>query len=521
MQPLPLTPVAERLLSQLQAASKHARQGGPAFHVAGMGAAFYFAYEQLRNAAEYREHHLLLRSAIGRFLGRYVRLSDYEPAAGELITELTQAGYLKNDSVPLSAVSEIDHLLKNYALMYETLHATRRLDRNDTAGWFYDLASVHIEGLISHDALNPLVMQFAYEHYLEAVDRTAAVGKLRPDDQNYRVAMYCAIQRSLFKSDLATIRYYCVSTSLPDLMHTPIEHFVELNMLITELYQAPLTNQLVRLISRYGAPMRILREVILGGDSPNLLPDRAKTLSRVRTTCAMQYIQVHDKLRGRLGKAILFVFITKTLVGVSIEVPYDLITAGAVAYQPLVSNIVFPMLYLFAISVSITQPSSQNTELIANYVERILYQGSGAPVEYRPRRRVSKRSLNAVFNLIYAAGFLGSLALLLWGLESLGFNIVNGAVFFVFLSAVSFLGFRLRSTSRELVMLDERQSVIQTLADFLTAPFVRIGHWLSDTYARANFVTGLLDIVIEMPLKTTLRMMRQWAGFLRDKQDEL
>lgn len=521
MQPLPLTPVAERLLTQLQAASKHAPHTGPAFHVAGMGAVFYFAYEQLRNAAEYREHHLLLRSAIGRFLARYVHLSDYEPAAGELITELTQAGYLKNDSVPLTAVTEIDHLLKNYGLMYETLHATRRLDRTATASWFFDLASVHIEGLISRDALNPLIMQFAYEHYLEAVDRAAAVGKLRPDDQNYRVAMYCATQRSLFKSDLATIRYYCVSTSLPDLMHTPIEHFVELNLLITELYQAPLTNQLVRLINRYGAPMRVLREAILSGDSSSMLPDRNKTLGRIRSVCAIQYIQVHEKLRGRLGKTILFVFITKTLIGVSIEVPYDLITAGAIAYQPLVLNIVFPMLYLFAISASITQPSSQNTELISNYVDRILYDGAGAPVEYRPRKRVAKRSLNVIFNLIYATGFLGSLALLLWGLESLGFNAVNGAVFFLFLSAVSFLGFRLRSTSRELVMLDERQSIIQTLADFLTAPFVRIGHWLSDTYTRANFVTALLDIVIEMPLKTSLRMMRQWVGFLRDKQDEL
>src|SRR5258708_6472965 len=122
MQPLPLTPVAERLLSQIHAATSRHDQPGPAFHVAGMGAGFYFAYEQLRNAAEYREHHLLLRSAIGRFLQRYVRLDNIEPAAGELITELTQAGYVKNNSIQMSVVTEIDRLLKNYSLMYETLH---------------------------------------------------------------------------------------------------------------------------------------------------------------------------------------------------------------------------------------------------------------------------------------------------------------------------------------------------------------------------------------------------------------
>jgi hypothetical protein len=521
MQPLPLTPVASHLRDELLAASGALKEHGPAYHVAGMGAAFYFAYEQLRNAAEYREHHLLLRSAIGRFLARYVSLDNFEPAAGELITELTQAGYLKNDSVPLATVTEIDRLLKNYALMYQTLHATRRLSRGTTADWFYDLAAVKIETLITPDPLNPIVMQFAFEHFLAAVDRTATLGKLRPDDQHYRIAMYCAVQRALFKSDLATIRYFCVSTSLPDLMHTPIEHFVDLNLMITDLYQAPVTNKLFRLVNRYGAPMRILREVVLGGDASELLPNRAGTLERVRLTCGVQYQAVHHKLRARLGKAILFVFITKTVVGVAIEVPYDIAVTGMISWTPLAVNILFPILYLAAFSASISVPSSQNTELIASYIDRILYDSGGAPVEYRPRRRVSKRSLNAAFNLIYGLGFLGSLALLLWALDLLGFNVVNGLVFFVFLSAVSFLGFRLRGVSRELVLIDERQGVLQTLADFLTAPFVRIGHWLSDTYSRVNLVTGVLDMLIEMPLKTTLRLMRQWVGFLRDKQDEL
>jgi hypothetical protein len=427
MQPLPLSPAAEHLREELVQAGQTHPESGPKYHVAGMGAVFYFAYEQLRNAAEYREHHLLLRAAINRYLARYVRLDHFEPAASELITELTQAGYLKNDSVSLATVTEIDRLLENYALMYRTLHATRRINRGATAQWFYAIAAVKIETLIAPDPVTPVVMQFAYDHFLEAIDRDASIGKLKPDDQHYRVAMYCAVQRALFKSDLATIRYYCVTTSLPDLMHTPIEHFIELNMLITELHQAPLTNHLFRLINRYGAPMRILREVILSSDASAVLPNRSKLLEVVRLTCGMQYQAVHDKLRSRVGKTILFVLITKTLVGVAIEVPYDLAVAGAVQWKALVANIAFPVLYLTGFSASITTPSKQNTELVTSYIDRILYDGAGAPVQYRPRRRVSKRSLNAIFNVIYALGFLLSLALLLWCLKSLGFNIVFSA----------------------------------------------------------------------------------------------
>jgi hypothetical protein len=50
---------------------------------------------------------------------------------------------------------------------------------------------------------------------------------------------------------------------------------------------------------------------------------------------------------------------------------------------------------------------------------------------------------------------------------------------------------------------------------------VRVGHAISDTYSKANIVTFVLDLAIEMPLKTSLRFVRQWIGFMRDKQEEL
>jgi hypothetical protein len=36
-----------------------------------------------------------------------------------------------------------------------------------------------------------------------------------------------------------------------------------------------------------------------------------------------------------------------------------------------------------------------------------------------------------------------------------------------------------------------------------------------------NIIAQLLDIVIELPLKTVLRLLRQWSAFLNSKKDEL
>jgi hypothetical protein len=52
MQPLPLSQHAKRLVSRLEDSTRNLKPKGHAYHVAGLGSGFYFAYEQLRNVAE-------------------------------------------------------------------------------------------------------------------------------------------------------------------------------------------------------------------------------------------------------------------------------------------------------------------------------------------------------------------------------------------------------------------------------------------------------------------------------------
>jgi hypothetical protein len=52
-------------------------------------------------------------------------------------------------------------------------------------------------------------------------------------------------------------------------------------------------------------------------------------------------------------------------------------------------------------------------------------------------------------------------------------------------------------------------------------PFVAVGRWMSEKYAQYNFVSMLLDMLVELPLKTILRLLRQWGAFVSSKKDEL
>ena len=57
--------------------------------------------------------------------------------------------------------------------------------------------------------------------------------------------------------------------------------------------------------------------------------------------------------------------------------------------------------------------------------------------------------------------------------------------------------------------------------DLIYLPFVVIGQWMSDKYSKMNIITIVLDVLIEMPLKTILRLFRQWNAFIDERKDDL
>ena len=117
--------------------------------------------------------------------------------------------------------------------------------------------------------------------------------------------------------------------------------------------------------------------------------------------------------------------------------------------------------------------------------------------------------------------FIGVFAGLSYILYKLQFNIVQGIIFFVFLSTASFLAFRLSNQIREIEATHSSQGSLALLRDILYMPFIYVGQQISYRYSKVNIVATFLDILIELPLKTILRLARQWTQFLNSKKDEL
>lgn len=510
-----LTSEGELLVRNLDTAeAPQPNEAAEKLHVTGVAGTLYFAYEQLRNIAEYTEQHLILRATIERFLKR--NFGNQSRKIGyELVEELTQERYIQNDSVTQRTVDRIDAYLDYYEQLQSAIHSSQHhATREETIRWTLQAASVIIEQLLMPSPKTAAFMDFAYHHCLKATDRSD-FGGIHQED--FDAALYCSVHRALLKSDIATTRAYYIMAD-PNRSRT-VEAFIHANRKIDNWFDAPATIKLTQLISRNGAPLRIIYEVAAQSTGCSAIIRQSNKLSaRISAIASEQYQSTHKRLIKSIIRTLAFVFITKALIGLLIEVPYDIWQHGEVLIVPLIVNMLFPPLYMATAVWGVKKPDEANTHALKQHINRILFE-SPNPLHYRlPKSNIS-RGLRIAFTIVYALAYAASFGLAIWILLRLDFSWVHIGVFFLFFSAVSYFRFRLIQSSRELDINDRREGFFSIIASFFYTPFIKLGEWLSARYKRINVLTVILDLMIEMPLKTTLRILQEWVRFMRDKRE--
>jgi hypothetical protein len=518
-----LNPIGKQFADALARAQMHADERvryaakQEKVHVIGAGRTLTTAYEQLRNAAEYTEEELLLQRAIRRFYKRLFMSRDEKRIAHsgeELTTELTLAGYIPNDHLAVHTVDQMSRLAAAYYGAYQ--HIVKASATQSMADeWTTALLAVEVEALISDHGAQAVFAQFAYEHFLSSINKDRVFTDTVPAD--YDIALLIAIYRVLLKTDNATIRWMLLGRyqQRPE----AIEHFVATNKQIDKLIDSPTVDALVRVVNRRGAPLRVLwRMVNEVEDLPTLIGKREQFLNRYEEQINTEYRQMNKRINKGIVKSVIFLIITKFLIGLSVEVPYDYMVHGGIVWLPLVINLFFPPVYMVLLRLTLTLPGQANTRALTDRIDSLFY---ASPHTVVLSSRDQQGQYTGVFNSVYGFLMVILFGLVAWGLWTLGFSALHLMIFFVFLSTASFLGFRLSRMIREIEAVDAQQNGLTLLRDFLYLPFVVVGRWMSEKYARINIVALVLDMLIELPLKTVIRLVQQWGIFISSKKDEL
>jgi hypothetical protein len=478
-------------------------------NVVGAGAVITAAFEQLRNVAENTEEHLLLQSSIRRFYKRLFVMRDGDQLARsgeELAVELTYAGYVQNDSLPVDCLQKINQLAVDYYAAYEHMLDQKLTYGQRALSWTLDVLASRIESMLNPHVLDQAFVATSSEYLGQLVsdrDRSA---------QDFGARLLVAIYRSLLKSNDGVIRSILLERY--GVEPTELTNYAQLNNLIDELLTSKPAERLTRLVDRNGAPLRVLRRMIHDNpDTRQLLGNREHFLEAYEVQIGREYERISTRLNRAIVRSVLFLIITKFLIGIAVEVPYDIWREGTVRWAALLVNLFFPPLYMIALRLTLSLPTYANTTALIDHIDRILYGTS----EQIVTSRVKDRRYSKSFSIIYSVIALAIFALVTWLLIHVGFTVVHIVIFFIFVSAASFLGFRLSRMIRELEVIRPKQNSLTFVRDIIYLPFVVVGQWMSEKYAKFNIIATLLDMVIELPLK----MIRQWNAFIDDRKDSI
>src|SRR3989344_2679811 len=485
-----------------------------------------FVYEKIRNAIDYQDEHLLRKNAIERMIKRRLYTEEKRTQLGRLLlSELIRGRYLQNKAIPERLINDVDGIISRYLGLFDSIAPNRLTkERKRASDWLLSVLSTEIEHFLVPPIREDALVEAMYGVIRQDVDLAESISD--PEERDLQV--YIAIHRALIRSDNAIIRYHLVNHYLPgwrqgnprDAQELHL-HFWEYMANIEVQITHPFGHRLLRFMKRFSVLFVVLRDIFEESHDKfqSLAANPAVLEEKVREACEKRYKKARTKLRRSYIRTIIYIFITKMLLALVIEYPYDKYIIHSTHTLPLFINVLIPPFIMLLIAASIQLPSKKNTEKVVELIKKICYQEPEEGFLYK-RRKSFKRSKVAqyVFNAMYFVAFLVTFGVVVLALNLLKFSFVSGAIFIFFISVISFFGVKLRREAKELVILDDRDSFMTVILDFFSLPVLRVGQWLSEKTPKINLFIFILDFIIEAPFKILIEVFEDWTSFQKEKK---
>jgi len=488
-----------------------------------------FAYEKIRNAIDANDEHVLRRAAIERIIKRKVLVENKKEHVGRsLIIELIRGRYLEKDTISVKKAEELDRMLAKYLLLAEANGEKRGLSaRHPHLHWLLNVASFEMERALVSPVRDDALAEAMYQTVRHRIDFVRSSFTEQEQDIQVLLALY----RALFKADHALLRWQLFVRYYPDWKIVTPAQVSSLGIPLTLIHDTieghithPLGFDLQRKLHRPAVYFTILRHILLRKPERNaqLLHDQQFLNDEVRSVCAERYKDAQVVLRRSARRAIIYIFVTKILLALALEIPYDYYLYGEIKMTALGINTLFHPLLMFFIAVFIQLPNEKNTTIIQKGVMRIVH---GQALDVMRFKKAPTRSVFSIFGAIfyglYSLLFVLSFGVLVVALRYFDFSLLGGVFFLFFLSLVSFFGLRIRQSAKRLVVVERSGNFLTFLFDALTLPIVRAGRWLSVNFARVNIFIFIFDFIIEAPFKMLVELLEELFSFIREKKEEV
>ncbi len=525
-----LSKYTDALLVAVKAA-KEKRPSTDTTHITVSQTVSFFAllYEKIRNSIEFREEHLVRRAAIERILRRRLAINPTGNGEGEnLVRELLWARYMSTDTLKNSDISNVQEGITKFFYVSKLVGKTHQKLSNLQSQYLHDVLSCEIEEQIEPEKTKKLTAHlYFFYHVLRQKFHIDGVEEGKRD-----AYFYAAAEEAFARNDTAYTRYHLFTLNygpFTDLDQGQLEKLAESWPTIVtgfnNIINNPYKDKLVKQAKKHVAPFLILNDIVekKEGEIEETLTDEEKLLTTVQETCDAKYKDTGIKLRTAIIRSISYIFLTKMIFVLLLEIPLTRFFYGKLDVIPLVMNVFMPPLFM-GLSIAFSRvPGAKNTQKIYNRIVNIINDDTTfetSPIRIGQKKKTSRPLLVLGFTLAYFVffGLLFSIIFLL--LDKIGFNIIEKVIFVFFLTVVGFFGYRIRQTAKE-YSLEDTEGVLSPLVYFMFLPILSVGKFLSSEVARLNFLMLIFDFLIEAPFKMIIEIIEEWVKFVRARRDEI
>jgi len=470
-----------------------------------------------------------------------------------LLTELIRGSYLPNNSIPESRINDVALILEKYIRLKNLtssemspsiglnidLGKTKDMikEKNSLISWIISLAASEIEESLAPNNIKKIVVGNMFDTLTKGV---GLPDDLKSFENDLKIQIYLSIARTYLRFDndmlgFILFKYYNSAwldlNSIDALQNGGNEKIREIADNIESLKKAvdaglnhPLIKQLDRITKTYSLYFTILTETI-ESDPLKIYGEMQKGekgfVAAIKKTCNQKYIKAKTKLWRSAVRSIVYIFLTKSIFVVAIEVPAIHWFGEPVNPVSLAINIIFPALLLFFIVLTTSVPGENNTNKIISGIKEIMAEeGRKQPLLLRkPRKR--KFLVATIFNIIYTSTFFVSMYFVIKGLTAINFNWVSITIFLFFLAFVSFFSIITTKGVKELLIVEKKESFISFLVDLFYLPIIMVGRWLSNNMSKVNIFVFVFDFIIEAPFKIMVDIAEDWTKYVRERRENM
>ncbi len=535
-----LSDATKKLISQYDLWRKSLRQKDvPTLHVDEVAQRVAAFYEQIRTIIDWKEEHLMRRSAIIRKIKRRfldLELNNFsvtDNIAEPLVLELIRGGYFPNDKIEESKIAEIQNIINKYIFIFKQNPENKK---GKTGVSFYtnllEIAACEIE-----ETLAPSIKEMALVDYMftlmrerikisESIYQRGIVKKEEVD-----ILIYIAVQQALFKLDNPIISYNVLKYKFPywdwpsdEQLLTIAQDMRGIIEKIESDLEHPFLKKIYTICEKYDTPYLLLGDILTTTELEGIetaLENPATLEKLIKENYATRLIDLRKKIKRAAIYSTASIFITKILSLLILEVILIRIFGGHINILSFLVDIAVPTLLMAGLVTTAKSPSSQNLNIAVLETIKIVYKKEKYDV-YEIKSSKKRSFFTRFFlSLIYLLGAVVTMGAIYGTFNYFRFPNTSIVINFIFIALILFAGTAIRTRSQELTIEDESTGFLGFVVDILFLPITGLGGWMSNTWKQYNAIAAIFSALVDMPFSAFVEFLERWRYFIKEKKEEM